>query len=306
MEDKIRKFRKKAEPANEDMSKSNQPGYQSLVAKIQSKISQNNSVIRPRPQNEEENPKKKGEQTGLKSILHNLQSKATQPVYPTKLKQEILTNKDDRAKSNMRSGISRLSGSNQNGATPVRDLSLLKERIHKQSTVERNIKKDLSQKTIKSTKKISGGDKLTNLLEKFKIHQVKPSEPQGKPQEAKEKVELVGLNQRTPVGGDQSSAKYKTGLELLKKKLQGNSKKSSETVPTRPIATAGPQIPAEGKAGLGGKPKVLQSEGLDLSKYKKQVALKKEKRAEDSSTKPVRERGVETGDAKKASRTVVK
>jgi hypothetical protein len=104
---------------------------------------------------------------------------------------------------------------------------------------------------------------------------------------------------------DTTSGKHRTGLEILKKKLQGNSKRPTEPGTDRQNPPSLPQASPEIKQAPPGKPKPGPSEGVDLSKYKKQVVLRTEKRAEESSTKPVRERGVDTDKGKKASRTVV-
>jgi hypothetical protein len=294
MEDKMARFSKKVEPFNTDTKeKVNLSTYKSLIAKIQSKVSQRASVLKERPiqQDSDAKPVQKKEFSGTTKPLHSFNLTASRLSAINKSIISRMSN--ERGTKQQISNTSRLKSRPKESGS--RDRSTLKERINRLSTLERNLKEKEVKRDILTTKKI--GSKIPaptigglSLLQKFQIHQVK-NQPTDRSKSSKEGSSSNGTSSALIGKTESPNIKFNQGLDLLKKRiaqLPGRSGTQIESIDTAKMSTRRKDPvdqPTEPKSTNEG-----ESPTININLYKKKVDPLSYKRDDQNSLKMLKAR----------------
>lgn len=298
MEDKIGLFAKKVEPFNaESKEKVNLSNYKSLIAKIQSKVSQKTSVLKERPIQKDKEAKiadKKIECSGPS----NFQSlKLSTDRLNTINKNLIARMSNERGAKQQISTTSRLKS--RPSESTGRDRSTLKERINRLSTLERKRKEATPKPDLLASKKIEGKKKAPiqgglSLLQTFHIHQLR-NQPKERSKSSKEGSSSNGTNSTQYGKKTDPNQKFSQGLEILKKRiaqLPGRSSHIVQSEVTGEDSSRNKLLSKKLETKQGDSPGTKQGEApvIDINLYKKKVDPLAYKRDEQSSLKMMKDR----------------
>lgn len=308
MEDKQVHFTKKGEPFNtESKEKVTSSNFKSLIAKIQSKVSQRTSVLKERPIQKERDvlvPEKKPIASGMKPLPNfNLTSSRLNAINKSLISRI----------SNERGAKQQISATSRLKSRPIdptsRDRSTLKERINRLSTLERNLKETEVKHNLLTTKKI--GSKMPSkpkgalsLLQKFQIHQLK-NQPVERSKSSKEGSSSNGTNSALVGKLDSQNIKFNEGLDLLKKRIAQLPSRSAAQIDSPETKTKSTR-PTEGKTDTVDSKMIhsIETPGINVNLYKKKVDPLSYKRDEQSSLKILRaRRSPDTTDTKRSAIT---
>lgn len=310
MEDKLTRFNKKVEPiTTESKEKVNLSTYKSLIAKIQSKVSQKGSVLKERP------------------VALDLESKVSKKKAPPTLIRPLtkINFTDSRLSAINKSLISRMSkerGTKQPAAntsrpknrgteSASRDRSSLKERINRLSTLERNLK-ELELKTDPlSSKKIAVDYSLQSkgglsLLQKFQIYQVK-NQGSERSKSSKEGSASNGTNSVVIGHQDTPNRRFAQGLDLLKKRIAQLPGRSAADFAAKdsPILHTKSKEVAPDESDPREKIHSVESRPININLYKKKVDPLAYKREDQSSLKILKARRSPESVDKRKNHTIV-
>lgn len=222
MEDKQARFSKKSEPFNMEMKdQAKEDNYKSLVARIQNQVAQRRSLVKERPTPKDNQKVIIDQKTNLAHMKPLERFNITESRLSALNKSLLSRLSRQRAGRKEASITSR--DSRQANSVKSRDRSNLKERINKLSTLERNLK-GIENRQGLMVKKITRKDipaQLNpglSLLQKFQIYQLKSNISEN----SKSSKEGAGSFDKNAGGSylqDNPNAKFKTGLDRLKKRI---------------------------------------------------------------------------------------